>query len=220
MPTQYLIASYESINNQIIQINQLQYNSFFNSDTNKIINDLKNSIIDDPEILLDENISLESAASYQLPPILSCNTSDYCSHIVYIIKNYFSEIINSIIKKRLPQVELTFDSTGVKKLKSELEKDNFSYRNYTYYDDWGLSKETIESPEYDELRKLVNAIEEKHNYYLYDNLFLKVDDVKFNYQIESITIENLEGEILEGYLSQYRVSSGQYSIDGGIYNKV
>lgn len=220
LPTQYLIASYESINNQIIQINQLQYNSFFNKDTNKIITDLKNSIIDDPEIPLDENISLESAASYQLPPILSCNTSDYCSHIVYIIKKYFSEIINGIIKKRLPKVKLTFDSTGVKKLKSELEKDNYSYRNYTYYDDWGLSKEAIESPEFDELRKLVNAIEKKHNYYLYDNLFLKVDDVKFNYNIESMTIENLEGEMLEGYLTQYRVSSGQYSIDGGIYNKV
>ena len=68
--------------------------------------------------------------------------------------------------------------------------------------------------------KLVNDINEKRNNNLYEYLFLKVDDVNFNYSIESMTIEELEGEVLEEYLSQYRVSGGQYDIDGGVYNKI
>ena len=101
-----------------------------------------------------------------------------------------------------------------------MEKEKYTYRNYTFYDDWGLKKEAREIPEYAELIKLVNDINEKRNNNLYEYLFLKVDDVNFNYSIESMTIEELEGEVLEEYLSQYRVSGGQYNIDGGVYNKI
>lgn len=220
LPKQYLVGSYDAVNKQILQINQLQYNSHFDSDTKEIIDQLYKSVIDDPEITMDNSISLESAVTCQLPPILCSNTTDYCSHIVYIIKKYFTEIVNDILKRRLPKVKLTFDSEGVKRLKSELEKEKYTYRNYTFYDDWGLKKEAREIPEYAELIKLVNDINEKRNNNLYEYLFLKVDDVNFNYSIESMTIEELEGEVLEEYLSQYRVSGGQYDIDGGVYNKI
>lgn len=220
LPKQYLVGSYDAVNKQILQINQLQYNSHFDSDTKEIIDQLYKSVIDDPEITMDDSISLESAVTCQLPPILCSNTTDYCSHIVYIIKKYFTEIVNNILKRRLPKVKLTFDSEGVKRLKSELEKEKYTYRNYTFYDDWGLKKEAREIPEYAELIKLVNDINEKRNNNLYEYLFLKVDDVNFNYSIESMTIEELEGEVLEEYLSQYRVSGGQYDIDGGVYNKI
>ena len=220
LPKQYLVGSYDAVNKQILQINQLQYNSHFDSDTKEIIDQLYKSVIDDPEITMDNSISLEAAVTCQLPPILCSNTTDYCSHIVYIIKKYFTEIVNDILKRRLPKVKLTFDSEGVKRLKSELEKEKYTYRNYTFYDDWGFKKEAREIPEYAELIKLVNDINEKRNNNLYEYLFLKVDDVNFNYSIESMTIEELEGEVLEEYLSQYRVSGGQYDIDGGVYNKI
>lgn len=219
LPEQYLVASYDAVNNQILRINQLQYNSHINSDTERIIIELNKSIIEKPDIPIDDSISLESAVTYQLPPILCSNTSDYCGYIVRVIKGYFTEIVNDILKSRLPKVKLTFDSEGVKTLKRELEKEKYLFRNYTFYDDWGLKKEAREIPEYIELIKLVNAINENRGILLYEYLFLKVDGVKFNYSVESMTTEKLDGEVLEEYLSQYRVSGGQYNIDGGIYNK-
>ena len=32
--------------------------------------------------------------------------------------------------------------------------------------------------------------------------------------------EELEGDVLEEYLAQYRVADEQYNIDGAVYNKV
>ena len=113
---------------------------------------------------------------------------------------------------------LSFDIEGVRTLKSELEKEQFSSRNYTFYDDWALSSEVRASEDYLKLKNLIDSIGFIRNYALRPNMFLKVKDVKFNYSFEKIESIPIDGEELEEFLSQHRIANNKYRIDDGIYD--
>ena len=219
LPAKYLEASFNTINSIIIDIIKKQTAEPLDSSLVTINDLLLKSIIDNPEILYDHTISLDSSVSVQLPQILCSNNSDYISAIVYHIKYELTNIVNLIVEKRLPKITLDFDLTGIIKLKEALEKDKFISRNYTYYDDWGIKGDIRGTQDYLELKSLVDGITPLTNYHLRPHVFLKVEDVRFNYSIVEIARETPAGEVLEKFLSQYRVANDQYNIDGAVFNK-
>lgn len=219
LPKNLLSASYDEINNQIKSIN----NSHSDEEMctiSDICDKLNCKMKEAPEIPLDESICLDNSTVFQLAPILCYKKKDYTSSIVYSLQSSITQIVNLTINKRLRPVTLSFDKTGVITLKNELEKNSFTYRNYAFYDDWGIKQETRDTQEYKELVTLVNSITYKNNPHLHNYLFLKLDDVMLNYSVEEMQMKDLEGEILEEYLSQYRVADEQYNIDGCVWNKV
>lgn len=170
------------------------------------------------EIGIDESISTKSANIVQLPSIWYSKNDNSATSIASIIKSYFTDIVNILISKRLRTVMLSFDIEGVRTLKSELEKEQFSSRNYTFYDDWALSSEVRASEDYLKLKNLIDSIGFIRNYALRPNMFLKVKDVKFNYSFEKIESIPIDGEELEEFLSQHRIANNKYRIDDGIYD--
>lgn len=218
LPIQYLKDSFIAINNVIIDINN-QNAQPLDSSLVTINNLLLNSISENPEITYDHTIPLDSSVPVQLPNILCSNNADDVSFIVYHIKNELTNIVNLFVERRLPKINLGFDLSGIKKLKEILEKNNYITRNYTFYDDWGFNRDVRKTQEYLRLKSLVDAITLLTNHHLHPHVFLNVEDVKFNYLIDEIKKETPSGEVLENYLSQYRVANDQYSIDGAILNK-
>ena len=219
MPKHRLSTLYDEINNQITQVNSLL------SNTEKctipdICDKLNHKMKEDAEIPLDESICLDHSSVFMLVPILCYKKADYTSSIVYSLRSAITKIVNMTINKRLRTVTLSFDKKGVITLKNELKENSFSYRNYYFYDDWGIKQETRETQEYKELVELVDSITYKNNPHLNNYLFLNLDDVKLNYSVEEMQMKDLDGEDLEKHLLQYRVADEQYLIDGAVYNKV
>ncbi|MBQ7596001.1 MAG: hypothetical protein IJU45_04995 [Clostridia bacterium] len=222
LPEQFIKESFDIINNKIDYINKMQIKEPDNSTISEIKSALTNSVKAYPEFTFDDSISLESATTIKLPQLLCSKTidSDFISSIVYYVKSRITDYINTIIKERLHPIELTFDQSGVTRLKEELEKDNYLYRNYTFYDDWGIGQSARESQDYSELKKLIDLINWDNHSYLHDHVFLKVDCVKYNYSLENIEIKECDYETIEKYLSLCRVANEQYYIDGATYNKI
>lgn len=219
MPKHRLCTLYDEINNQIAQVNSL-LSKAEKCTIPDICDELNYKMKEDAEIPLDESISLNQSSVFQLAPILCYKKADYISSIVYSLRSAITKIVNMTINKRLRSVILSFDKNGVITLKNELQNKTFSYRNYYFYDDWGIKQETRETQEYKELVKLIDSISYKNNPHLKSYVFLNLDEVKLNYSVEEMQMKDLDGEALENHLLRYRVADEQYLIDGAVYNKV
>ena len=219
VPQTCLSASYDTINNEIALVNDV-LNDAEKCTVPAIRDELMKRMIDDPEIPLDESIGLDHSTVFQFAPLPVRKTAKYNSYIAGSLQSTITDIVNTIIEKRLSPITLSFDINGVKRLKEELCKNEYSFRNYTFYDDWGLDSAVRATDDYKELVSIIDSIAYKHNSNIHSYLFLNVDEIKLNYRIEEMCFRELEGEVLEEYLSQYRVADEQYNIDGAVYNKV
>jgi hypothetical protein len=219
LPQKYLSSSYDNINSEIAHINDI-LNDAEKCTVPTIRDELFKRMNDHPEIPVDETINLDHSTVFQFAPLLCYKRADYNSFNIYYLQSTITSIVNTLIDKRLQPVAISFDINGVNTLKNVLRKNKYSYRNYTFYDDWGLDGTVRKTDDYKELVPIIDAITYKRNSYIHSYLFLNVDDIKLNYSIEEMRFEELEGDVLEEYLAQYRVADEQYNIDGAVYNKV
>lgn len=217
MPLQYLVATHDVANTEIQSINIIDNTALAESDSSVIRALVESKTADSPEIELDSNINLDNAQTYQLPDIICSKNYDYSNIAASGIQSSLTQIVNYQISNRLRTVKLSFDLNGVKTLYSELEKRIYLWRNYTYYDDWGLNGAVRQSDDYIALKKKIDEIPNSVNNNIHDYVFLLEDGIKFNYKIIEINVSPLTEEMIDNFLNQCRIADGQYKIDNGIW---
>lgn len=217
LPQQYLLSSFDEINSEIKRMNDQALNEIKKASLTSIVDKLMIKMKDEQDLKMDDSICLDQAPIFQLAPLM-CFVDNYSEdYIVSWLKDGITNIVNKIIDKRLREVSISFDHQGVITLKEELDKATYNFRNYTYYDDWGIDQSTRATDDYEKLKGLINSIKYVKKRHLLNNLFLFLDDVKFNYSVETGK-EELLGETLEKYLEQFRIADEQYVIDNAVYS--
>lgn len=217
MPLQYLVATHDAANTEIQSINIIDNTALAESDSSVIRALVESKTTDSPEIELDGTIDLDNAQTYRLPDIICSKNYDYSSIAASGIQSSLTQIVNYQISKRLRTVKLSFDLKGVKTLYGELAKGTYLWRNYTYYDDWGLNGSVRQSDDYNALKKKVDEIPISVNNNIHNHIFLFEDGIKFNYKIIEINVSPLTEEMIDNFLNQCRIADGQYKIDNGIW---
>lgn len=219
LPEKYISATYTSINEIIKKINNIQYVVDCNTAISSIYNQLTAKMKDYPDFVQDTSLSLKDAIVFQLSPLLCLRNDTTMSIAVHGISFFLVDAINNLIKKSLPKVQISFDQDGVVNLKKALSGGGFLYRNYTFYDDWGIDQTARESDDFDQLKKIVDSIDYFPTSIVHELVFLKENGICFNFSILEMRAEDLQEEQLEAYLLPYRVADEQYNIDGGVYHK-
>lgn len=217
MPLQYLVATLEAINTEIQSINTIDNTALAESDSSVIRALVERKTNDSPAIELDRTINLDNAQTYQLPDIICSKNSDYSDIAASGIQSSLTQIVNYQISKRLRTVKLSFDIDGVKTLYSELSNKTYLWRNYTFYDDWGLNASVRQSDDYSRLKKKIDDIQYSVNNNIHNYIFLTENGIAFNYKIDEIKVSPLAEEMIDNFLNQCRIADGQYKIDNGIY---
>ncbi len=146
----------------------------------------------------------------------------YCYNEINIsakVCMYVDEQLNLITKKKLPIVQLSSDKDSVIRLLQELERKTFNSRNYTFVDDWGLSIETREIPEYAALVEKVKNIENYQTWPFNSHLFFNKEYMKFNVIVSKYSVKFLNGNQCDEYSEKFKVADGFYKIQGALYKK-
>lgn len=217
IPFQYLIESYDAVNSIIKEMNDINEDDPIDN-TGNIIKKLLGKMIDKkPEINFDRAILLNDSTTFQLPILICRRSNKYESFIAHEVHRYLIQIVNQIISQRLRRVDLSFDIRGVETLLAELKQGNYLIRNYTFYDDLGISADVRRSAIYNQLKKVVDDIHMMKNTNIHKYLFLTEADIKFNYEIVEMSVLPLTSEMTTDFLNQHKISEGQYKIDDGIY---
>lgn len=212
--------SFDIINHLIIQVENRLNNILTDENpqqkTTTIQEKLKDAMENnEPIIIIDDSISLDNATDSLISPYICDRRYTEENRIADDLKQNMIKIANGIIRKKLPVVKLSFDKNGVQTLTNMLRSVKYTFRNYTFYDDWALAG-IRETQEYSELRSLVDKIpNESHS--PWTNVFLNLDKIRLNYSIEISPPKKLTGEILEWYLSSFRIADEQYKIDDIFY---
>jgi len=147
---------------------------------------------------------------------------EYCENELDIsirLARYFENVINNEIIKTFPEISLSFDAEGVNKLLKILEENEFDRRNYSFVDDWGISKETRKLPEYKKLEGVVNKIENVDTRPINSYMFFFGDCIQYNMKITSYKYITLNDEECSAFTENFKVSEGIYKIKNAYYNK-
>jgi uncharacterized membrane protein len=213
---------FEKLNEEIGMEEELELRSVDNTipDSEEINTFLKEQIKEHHKYYgYDDSLEINGAEEMHFRPLIQelqyCNNS---SNISERIARRIENVINGQIIKTFPEVRLSFDIEGVKKLQKILERELYENRNYTYIDDWGLRKEVRETPEYQKLRELVRGIELISTNPISAHIFFK-DKLNYNIEITSYSHEELSGEVCSKYVENLKVSEGLYRVNGAYYNK-
>ncbi len=218
LPPSYIVESYNVINQKVLELIEMEIMEAERIEAADIRAELE-KIMKDSDIAIDKTMSLDSAQIVQLAPFVCYKDKAKMSFVTMNLKSEIIGLFEFLVSTRLPQELLSFDLAGVVRLIALLKTKEYRFRNYSFYDNWGFHPDVRSSEQMKELISLVNAIplNTKHN--IGEYVFLDVDDICLNYNIEDIVFDEIEGEALERHLSIYRTSNEQYNIDGGVYSK-
>lgn len=133
---------------------------------------------------------------------------------VWLIK----DVLNHMVGDVLPKIQLSFDQNGVNTLLTELEKSDYKARNYTFVNDWALSKEVRASTEYERLVELLSTIPFIAGSDIHRHVFIKEEQIEFNAEVLSYRTEKPTDTQCEEYITSFKVADGKYQIDGAVLN--
>ncbi len=128
-------------------------------------------------------------------------------------------LLNNIVETTLRKIDLSFDKEGVRELLARLREYNIDGRNYKYVDDFGFEEETKELPEFKELKKKIESIEECTTPQYTRRLFFECNKMKFNVKVTNYDLEEINDIEADSFLEKFKVAEGMYKIDDAFYNK-
>ena len=163
-------------------------------------------------------LGLDNAQTISIRPMLrhafEHDITVAADEIVWIL----TDALNHMIGNVLPKKQLSFDQNGVNSLLAELTTSNYKARNYTFVDDWALSKEVRASAEFEKLVELIHAIPFIAGSDIHRHVFIKKEQIEFNAEVMSYRTEKPTDAQCEEYIASFKVADGKYRIDGAVLN--
>lgn len=128
------------------------------------------------------------------------------------------EAVKSYIRQRANKLTLTFDIEGVRNVLTFIGENEYDARNYTFTDDWALTKLRDES-EFIKLEEEQKKIEFVGTPQIYDNLYFNKEKFRFNVKISNIDFVDLNERECEAFLESSKGYNGLYNVDGALMSK-
>ena len=202
----------------------VEENEHYIADASCKVTDLNAKVVEELSNLtgfqLCDDIELnEEHTLYIKPRIRQVSKNDMdlsAKEKVWIIK----DVLNSIIGKTLSRLSISFDQAGLEALLARVKNGGYVARNYTFVDDLALSASVRQSPEYEELCKLLGDISFIRNADYYHHVFLKTSEIQYNAQVMSYKLEKPTETQCEEYIASYKVADGKYRIDDTVFDHV
>jgi hypothetical protein len=168
----------------------------------------------------DPDISITGEDEITFKPIIE--EFKYCYNEMNIAANickYVKSQLNSIAKKNLPMIQLSFDKNGVIRLLNLLKKKTINSRNYDFVYDSALSNETRALPEYTILVEKIKNIKCYRTQQFNSNMFFNKEYMRFNVIVSKYSTDFLNENQCDEYSEKFKVADGFYKIQSALYNK-
>ena len=214
-------GNFEYFNEKLSELSQ-KYNAELVADVSTDLADLNSKVIDKCRgfqgFKYNETLELDSAQTITIRSMPRHAVEHDISFAADEKAWLLIDALNHMIDAVLPKIQLSFDQNGVNTLLTELEKSNYKARNYTFVNDWALSKEVRASEEYEKLAELLNTIPFIAGSDIHKHVFIKEEQIEFNTEVLSYRTENPTDAQCEEYIASFKVADGKYRIDGAVLN--
>lgn len=221
IPTREVIRNYEFFNktlDQIIQSDDKQTKLPTNQEIQESNKLLIRKLNEMKFFVLDESKDLTGAIVLKIAPSIIKREKVTAERLAEESKAEIISYCNEFLARTIPKFRVEFNITGVRSMLQILKRDNFVFRNYTYYDDWGLSEDIRVSEDYRCLKEIIDLIDFKYYQELNGAYFLTRNRVVLNASVEFEPFRApFKKECME-YLQYYKVAEGKYQIDGVVRN--
>lgn len=207
---------FEALNNEMKKIDEQRTKDTMECtpEVKKINIELKDQLLEKRKFYgYNNKLPIETEQVLYLKPQIEelrfCNNE---LNIAAKISVFIDRLINDEIVNILEKVELNFDDAGVKKLLRILKRNKFNKRNYAFIDDYALSKECTETPEFEELKSIINDISYVDISPIRSKIFFEEEKLKYNITIISYSYEQLNDDECALMAENFKVSDGLYKI--------
>lgn len=214
-------ANFEYYNRKLIELNK-KHNAELVAEVSNDLSDLNSKVAEKCSSFQGftycNTISLDKAPAISIRPMVrhasERDISFAADEKAWLIK----DVLNHLVGEILPEKQLSFDQNGINALLTELENRNYGARNYTFVNDWALSKEVRASEEYAKLVELLKDIPFIAGSDIQRHIFIKQEQILFNAKVLSYKTESPTDTQCEEYITSFKVADGKYQIDGAIFD--
>lgn len=216
------IKLFEYITKEYTNLKQKKIN---NQDSQFIDIDYKEVIAKINELMEKDGIfgwtsqySTECYVKFVMPDCISRREYRTTQSTARTIQRGIIEAVKSYIKQCANKLILSFDIEGVRDMLTFISENEYSARNYTYTDDWALSK-LREEPEFIKLEEEQKKVEFVSTPQIYDNLYFAKEKFCFNVKISKIDFVDLSERECAYFLENSKGYNGLYNVDGALMSK-
>jgi hypothetical protein len=123
------------------------------------------------------------------------------------------------MSNNLQKIKLSFDIKGVRELLRVINSSSVDIRNYSFTDDLAFSNETRQSTDFISLIEKDKQIRIEDISYIYNRIYVKGQDFKFNIEVIDITKRSMNDAELDKYTDSLRAGNGLFNVDGAFVSK-
>lgn len=155
---------------------------------------------------------------FSIMPMVSCKQDISEKNTALLAATAAVYMVRRIISDTLPQLELSFDQTGVDTLLNYICNDKYLTRTFTFVNDLALSADVRKSKSYQELKQRLEEIQLLKMPGLNIPVLLRTFGYQYNAKIVKYTKEKPTADECERYIRRFEVAEGKYRINDIVFN--